>query len=276
MEHAPQAEHLRFLFDPGATLAAFAGQRRRFAATIEDLSGEELAAPSRCEDWTVADVLRHLVWVDVTVRSIWSGDLSDVGGFDPRVTPNEAVLRDRSVPDEAIRERYLESTPTMLRDLVDSGPERFGRPSLSPAGSVPWWMSAVHIGWDSSVHERDAMLPLDRPVEQLDEETVPCLAYSLALMSFFAGPDPMAVRIGSLQLSRDSGPVTVQARTNVDEAADPAATSSGTTVVMQSDDPVACIDAISGRCSLEQWLRGDPAMLHRLGGMARYFTSPTA
>ena len=224
----------------------------------------------------MADVLRHLVWADATVRRIWSGDLSGVGGFDPRVTPNEAVQRDRSVSDEAIRNRYLESTSTMLRDLVDSDPERFGHPSLSPAGSVPWWMSAVHIGWDSSVHERDVMLPVGRPVERLDDETELCLAYSLALVSFFAGSEPLAVRIGSLQLSREAGPVTVQARTNVQEAdkLHDRATSSGTMIVMESDDPVACIDAISGRGSLEQSLRGDPAVLHRLGGLARYFTSP--
>ena len=270
MDNAPQPDHIRFLFDPGSTLSTLAGQRRRFASTVEDFSSEELASPSRCRGWTVGDVLRHLVWGDRTLRRIWSGDQSIVADFDPRFTPDKAVQEDSAVPDEEIRDRYLVSTTTMVTDLEGADEQRFGQPSLSPVGQVPWWMSAVHLGWDSSIHERDALLPLGRSVTQLDSETVPFLAYSLVLMSFFAGRDPLSVRIGTIQVFREAGPVIVETVTTTDENDDGLASSPNS---LATDDPVKVIDAISGRGSIDDSLAGDAAVIHRLGGLARYFTS---
>ena len=187
---APQAEHIHFLFDPHATLCAFAAQRRRMAATASTLSPDELSAPSRCGGWTVTDVLRHLVWVDDIVHRVWSGDESLADGFDPRTTPDAFVQADRIVPDAEIRDRYLASTAAMSEELQAAGPERFGQPSLSPVGSVPWWLSAVHIGWDSAVHERDILVPLGRPVVASSDEALPSLAYALVMASFFSGRAP--------------------------------------------------------------------------------------
>jgi uncharacterized protein (TIGR03083 family) len=270
LENAPQPDHIRFLFDPRSTLSTLAGQRSRFASTVEDLSKEELASPSRCKGWTVGDVLRHLVWVDRTIRRIWSGDGSIAANFDPRLTPDKAVQEDRAIPDEEIRERYLFSTRSMISDLQCSDPQRFGQPSLSPVGQVPWWMSAVHIGWDSSIHERDALLPIGRSVTQLESETVPCLAYSLVLMSFFAGHDPLSVRIGTIKLFREAGPVIVETVATTHESDDAVASSPGS---LATDNPVKVIDAICGRGSIDDSLAGDIAVIHRLGGLARYFTS---
>jgi hypothetical protein len=215
-------------------------------------------------------VLRHLVWVDLTIRRIWSGDGSIAADFDPRHTPDKAVQEDRAIPDDEIRERYLLSTKTMITDLGCSDSQRFGHPSISPAGQVPWWMSAVHIGWDSSVHERDALLPLGRSVKQLESETVPCLAYSLVLMSFFAGHDPLSVRIGAIQVFREAGPVIVGTVTTTDESDDAVASSPSR---LATNNPVNVIDAICGRGSIDDSLAGDATVIHRLGGLARYFTS---
>lgn len=270
MEDAPQAAHILFLFDPRSTLSTLAGQRRRFASTVEDLSNEELASPSRCTGWTVGDVLRHLVWADLTMRQIWSGDESIVADFDPRLTPDKAVQDDRAVPDEEIRERYLISTRAMITDLERSDPQRFGQPSLSPAGHVPWWMSAVHLCWDSSIHERDVLLPLGRSVSLVESETAPCLAYSLVLMSFFAGREPLSVRIGTIQLCREAGPVIAETVATTDESDTAEA---GTPNRLTTDDPVKVIDAICGRGSIDDSLTGDAAAIDRLGGLARYFTS---
>jgi hypothetical protein len=204
------------------------------------------------------------------MRRIWSGDGSIVADFDPRLTPDKAVQEDRAIPDEEIRERYLLLTRRMVTDLDCSDPQRFGQPSLSPAGHVPWWMSAVHLCWDSSIHERDVLLPLDRSVTQLETETVPCLAYSLVLMSFFAGRDPLSVRIGTIQVFREVGPVIVEKVTTTDESHDGVPHSQD---CFATDDPVKVIDAISGRGSIADSLAGDDAVLHRLGGLARYFSS---
>ena len=273
MEDPPQADHLRFHFDPRTTLDSFAGQRRRFAAAVERLSLEELASPSRCAEWSVADVLRHLVWVDLVLRGIWSGDRSIADGFDPRTTPNDAVRLDRVVPDDAVRDRYLVSTEAMVGELESSGPERFGLPSLSPAGPVPWWMSAVHAGWDSSIHERDVLAPLGRPVEAGKRETVPALAYSLVLASFFAGRDLLWVRLGGVEVRRDGGPVVARAAADQPGHGDPPV---GSPTAVGAVDPVRAVDAIAGRVPVAEALEGDAVVVHRLGGLARYFTSVPA
>jgi uncharacterized protein (TIGR03083 family) len=266
---APQAEHVHFLFDPRTTLTALAGQRRRLCSSAATFTTDELAAPSRCEGWSVADVLRHLVWVDATMHQIWSGDESPVEGFDPRTTPNKWVEADRVVPDEEIRERYLSSTDAMALEMESADPQRLGHPSLSPLGAVPWWMSAVHIGWDSWIHERDVLIPLDRDVEDIPGETLPCLAYSMVVASFFSGRPPLNVRIGSVQLQRESDLVTAW---EPDEEPDEQSDSDGLTVLTGS--PVATIDSLSGRGALSDALVGDGAVIDRMAGLARFFTSP--
>jgi uncharacterized protein (TIGR03083 family) len=269
---APQAEHIRFIFDPGATLVVLAGQRRRFAATAAILSAEELAVPSRCEGWTVADVLRHLVWVDATMRKLWSGDESPVVGFDPRTTPDEAVRADRAVPDEEIRQRFLVSTEAMALELESAGPERFGAPSVSPAGRVPWWLSVMHVGWDSTIHERDVLGPLQRQVDPVPQETMASLAYSLVLASLFDRHGPLEVHIGPVRLSSGRGPATVWV---ADDGAggDDASRPSDDGPAVLDGDLVAAVDALSGREPLAAALHGDAAAIDRLGGLARFFTS---
>ena len=272
-EDALQADHIRFLFDPDTTLVALAGHRRRFGATVAALTAEELKTPSRCEGWTVADVLRHGVWADATMRRIWSGDESLADGFDPRTTPNEAVQADRAVPDEEMRRRYLSSTEAMIIELESADPERMGDPSLSPAGRVPWWLSAVHLGWDSTVHERDVLSPLDRAVEATPDETMVTLAYSLVLASFFSGREPLDVQIDTVRLRRGIGPViawTNKADTKHHDGNDYSADDAATVL---TGDPVAMIDALSGRIAPAEAFHGEVAVIERMCGLARYFTS---
>ena len=270
---APQADHIRFEFDPHATLTALAGQRRRLASTVAGLSAEELTAPSRCAGWTIADVLRHLVWADATMRVLWSGDQSMVAGFDPRTTPDDAVRVDRAVPDDEIRTRYLSSAEAMAVDLESAGPERFGLPSISPAGQVPWWMSAMHLSWDSTVHERDVTAPLGRAVEDVPEETEPCLAYSLVLVSFFCGHAPVRVQIGSVHLGRGADGVVRAWADTPDGDVERGESAGLDDVAMLAGSPVPAIDALCGRGSLTTTLTGDAGVIERLGGLARYFTS---
>jgi len=261
----PQPDHFRFLFDPRQTLTLLAGHRRRFGNAVAALTSEELAAPSRCAGWTVGDVLRHGIWADGALRRIWSGDRSMSKGFDPRTTPDEFVRAERAVADEDIRERYLSSTDTMIAELSDAGTERFGVPSWSPAGRVPWWISAVHVGWDSTVHERDILTPLGRSVEVPADEAATALAYVLVLASFLGGREVLDATIGPVQLRVGTGPTTVR-------AAGPDATDDDTVIVC-TGDPAALTDALTGRGQLVDVLVGPPGVAQRLNGLATFFTT---
>ncbi len=262
---APQAPRVRFLFDPAATLAAVAGQRRRFAAAVGLLGDDELSAPSRCAGWTVADVLRHGVWADEALRRTWAGDRSLEEGIDPRRTPDEFVRAERTVPDAEVAGRFCASSAEMVGELESAGTDRFGAPALSPIGDVPWWLAAVHLGWDSWIHERDVLVPLGLAGGGDPSETRTVLAYGLVLASFFAGRDPLDVAVGPVRLRRGGG-MTEAWAVGADDGRP-----GHLGAAELSGDPAATVDALSGRGRLPDVLAGAPEVVTRLGGMARYF-----
>ena len=258
----PQAEHVHVRLDPGTVTAAYARQRRRFAALVATLDEATLASPTRCTKWTVADVLRHGCDVDGWMRSIWSGTLP-LDAFDPRTTPHEFVVTGRSIADREVRDRYVASAEAMAADVAASAPDRWGLPSLVPAGPVPWWMSLLHVLYDSSLHERDARLPLGlAAAHDPDEETV-VLAWSLAIVGLF-GSDELDAIVAGVRVTAGAGLVTVAPVGDARDAGVP----------VLRGDPAVVSDALSGRGSLDDALDGHPAIVHRLGSLARFFTTP--
>ena len=249
----PQAEHITLDLDPAGALAAYARHRRRFADEAASLSDADLATQSRCSKWTVADVLRHGCDVDAWMQAIWTGGPLPFTSFDPRTTPHDSVMEGRDLPDAQVRDRYVTSARAMADDVEASGPSRWGLPSLCPAGPVPWWMSALHVFFDSWVHERDALLPLGRSVPVEPEETAPVLTWAVSLVGH-VGTDPLDAEVGGVHVVRRDGVVST------------------TTTVNGAHDVAAIIDAVSGRGSVDEALAGcDPAVVHRLGAMARFF-----
>jgi uncharacterized protein (TIGR03083 family) len=256
----PQAEQLILDVDPAMMLTAYARHRRRFAAEVGELDKTALGAPSRCSDWTVADTLRHCCDVDGWMQTIWAGEPLPFSSFDPRKTPDEWVAAGRSVPDAEVRDRYVASTELMATDVDASTRERWGTPSLSPLGFVPWWLSTMHVFYDSWVHERDVFVPLGIEPPVVDDETLPVLAYSLGIVGIFniLNSEPNDAVVAGVRVTAGEGPVVVIPVGDGDSNAEVA----------------AIIDALSGRGRVEEVLRGvDPEVVHRLGALARMFAS---
>jgi uncharacterized protein (TIGR03083 family) len=263
----PQADHLRVELDPGAVVTAYVRHRRRFAASVTSLDEAALRTPSRCSEWTVADVLRHGCDVDRWLRTIWAGEVP-FSAFDPRVTPHELVVEGRAVPDVEVRDRYVESAKAMAAEVDGSGPEQWGAPSLSFLGAVPWWLGLLHALFDSWVHERDLLLPLGRDVTVASDELEAVLAYSLAIVGYVSrrlGSDqPVDAVVCGFRVAADEGPVTVTRSSGSPPPGVPVLTG----------DPPLVVDGLSGRSSLEGVLAGSATMVHRLGVLARFFTTP--
>jgi uncharacterized protein (TIGR03083 family) len=256
MAEVPQADHVRVELDPAPVLAAYARHRRQFAEDVQSFDEDALATPSRCAGWSVADVLRHCIDADGWIQAIWTGAPLPFDHFDPTRTPDEFVVAGRGVPDCEVRDRYGPSVDAMVAGVAERQPEQWGDPSFSPLGAVPWWLSAVHLFYDSWLHRRDVLLPLGRDPEPAADETLPMLAYSLAIVGNLTKP-PTEAEVAGVRMVRADGPVIVS---TVDgNGADPAA-------------QAAIIDAISGRGSLVEALPGeDPALVHRVGVLARIF-----
>jgi uncharacterized protein (TIGR03083 family) len=251
----PQGDRINVDLDPAATLAAYARHRRRFALEVGSLDEAALAVQSRCSEWSVADVLRHGCDVDGWMRAIWAGEALPFTSFDPRTTPKEFVLAGRVIPDAEVRDRYAASAETMAADVGTSGSERWGLTSISPLGFVPWWQSALHVFYDSWVHERDALLPLGAAIPVVADEAVPILAYSLAVAGTLI-KEPTDTFIAGVHLMTGEGPAI----------ATPVTTGADT-----DGDVASIIDALSGRGIVEDALAGtDPDVVHRVGALARW------
>jgi uncharacterized protein (TIGR03083 family) len=247
----PHAEHVQVLVDPAPMVAAYARHRRRFAASVRELDADALASPSRCSRWSVADVLRHGIDVDGWMHAIWGGRPLPFDAFDPVTTPDELVAAGRATPDLEVRDRFVDSAESMAAEVAASDADRWALPSLSPLGAVPWWMSALHVFYDSWVHERDALVPLDTTVPVVDEEAVPILAYCLAVAGVFIS-EPTDTVIAGVRLTTGGGEPSV------------------TRLVGDGRPDAGLIDALSGRGELDAALPGVEAeIVHRLGALSR-------
>ena len=176
---------------PGDQLAPVTRQRRRFEAMLEGLSDDDWSAATRCDGWTVQDVVAHLAGVNAfwhaSVRAGLAGTPTRVlAGFDPATTPELMVAPMRDLAPKEILAQFASSNDAfmgVLAELDDGGWETLAE---SPPGHVPIRLLAQHALWDSWMHERDVALPmgLTPPVEP--DEVGSCLRYAAALSPAFA------------------------------------------------------------------------------------------
>jgi len=177
---------LRFegpLDDPSVPLLR---QRRRLASILAELDDAQWATPSRCEGWSVQDVIAHLVDTDrfwaISIAAGRSGEPTRVlATLDPVATPAELVDRVRSLPWAKVFERFVESTDAIAESVAGLDDDGWSMLGEAPPGHVPLRACALHAQWDGWIHERDVVLPLGlAPVEDPDE-IAGCLRYAPAL-----------------------------------------------------------------------------------------------
>ena len=92
-----------------------------------------------------------------------------------------------------------------LAGVDPSDRDRWSTTSISPLGFVPWWQSALHMLWDSWLHERDALIPIGTTVLIEADEVTPVLLYSLALAGTFC-KGPADVEVVGARLVVGDGP----------------------------------------------------------------------
>ena len=171
------------LGDPAVPLLR---QRRRLASLIGGLDDEQWAAPSRCEGWSVKDVIAHLVntnqfWV-FSIGAALGGEPSRfLATFDPVASPAELVEAVRTQPAADVLARFVETNQSLADAVAEVDDDGWSKLGEAPPGHVPLRAVALHALWDSWIHERDVVLPLGLvPVEEPDEITG-SLGYGAAL-----------------------------------------------------------------------------------------------
>src|SRR4051794_18050788 len=166
-------------------------QRRRLEAVLTGLAPEDWARPSRCEGWTVQDVVSHLVTVNgfwaISVRSGARGEPTRyLAAFDPVATPELLVDATRGQTPESMLEGFIASNDDFIGALDELDAAGWTALAEAPPGHVPISRLAEHALWDCWVHERDVMLPLGLEPEVEADEVRVSLRYGAALSPAFA------------------------------------------------------------------------------------------
>jgi uncharacterized protein (TIGR03083 family) len=162
----------------------FVRVRRDFVELLASLPDAGWNRPTRCADWTVHQVARHVRDVArMHVGQVSSGGRAyDLSAFDPRLTPGRLLLASQGeTPEQTLADlrSIVEREAALLADRSD-GPA--GELWLSPAGRMlhPWTF-ALHVHWDAWLHLRDVAVPLGRQMTQSALVTQTVILYALLL-----------------------------------------------------------------------------------------------
>lgn len=145
--------------------AAFRAHRNRLITELSELTEKEWNGPSRCHLWSVADVVSHLTdgnrWILASSQAVLSGtDFSLMSRFDNRLTPHEYVKAGRGRPREDILDDLATGTESVL--ITMQRVRELGHASMRmPIGHVSLTLAVLHALWDSWLHERDVLEPLN-------------------------------------------------------------------------------------------------------------------
>ena len=191
--------------DTDHLLEVFGGQRRRLIEVLREFGPHDWAAPTRCAEWSAHDVVRHLCDVTPLIAGQTRDRVVDpAAGFDPRVTPRQWLTDSAGESPDATLRRLAATTEEGLglaREQLASGR---GFNVSMPVGSADWTVLALHILWDSWVHERDVLLGVGASHEADDSATGYAVAYGLFIA--IAVASRFGDRIcGELTLSGDGG-----------------------------------------------------------------------
>jgi uncharacterized protein (TIGR03083 family) len=162
------------------------GQRDRLAATLAGLDDAQWSAPSRCDAWSVRDVVSHLAttngfWAFAIAAALAGEPTRVLSSFDPVTTPADLVDATRSQPPAEVLDQFVAGNRDLEAALASLGDGDWDTLAEAPHGHVPIRALALHALWDSWVHERDIVLPLGLPAAEEPDEVAACLRYVAAL-----------------------------------------------------------------------------------------------
>ena len=249
-------------------------QRARLAALLDGLDDEQWAAPTRCEGWSVQDVIAHLI----TTNQFWSlsvarglaGDPTRIlAEFDPVATPAQLVDAVRSrTPGETL-ELFRATNEALATTFNALDPDEWSQLAEAPPGHITIDLLALHALWDAWIHERDIALPLGLPVVEEADEIAGSLTYVVALGPAFTA-SVGSTRTGTLEVCATDPDVrvVVEIGTSIRLHAGPC---DGDAVVL-TGDAVELVEALSFRTPLDVDLADDDRWV--LGNLGEVFDQP--
>jgi uncharacterized protein (TIGR03083 family) len=166
-------------------------QRRRMESFLAGLTEAEWTRPSRCDGWTVQDVVAHVVGVNAFWRASVAAGLAGtptriLTGFDPVATPALMVDSMRALTPTEVLDQFAQSNDAFLGPLTGLDEAGWSMPAEAPPGHIPVRLLAQHALWDCWIHERDIALALGSVPAVERDEVLSCLRYAAALSPGFS------------------------------------------------------------------------------------------
>ncbi|HVC68838.1 MAG TPA: maleylpyruvate isomerase N-terminal domain-containing protein [Acidimicrobiales bacterium] len=255
--------------DPSVPLVR---QRRRMAEMLGALETDQWMVASRCDGWSVQDVIAHLAGVNrfwaLSIRSGLAGSptryLTD---FDPVTTPQRMVEPTRALAPGAVLDDFADSVDDLGDAIGGVDDASWERPAEAPPGHIALRALALHALWDAWIHERDIMLPLGLvPVEEADEVTG-SLLYAAIL-----GPALMAASgrrlSGKLAIRADRPTINFVVDVGVSVVARPPAAADADAWQL-TGSAVSLVEGLSARMALSHDLPADDSWL--VDGLGKAF-----
>lgn len=180
---------LRLDGDPSAIFEPLVRQNERLGNKLATLTDEQWAAGSRCEKWTVRDVIVHLgitnqFWTMSVAAGVAGEPTRMLEGFDPATTPLAlGAGNDDSSAD--VLEQFLQASAAWRSTLEGLSSAYWEAQAEAPPGHLSVSAVAHHALWDSWVHERDILLPLGETPVQESDEVLSSLRYAMGLSASF-------------------------------------------------------------------------------------------
>lgn len=172
-----------FSADP---IALMVRQRKRFGALLAHLDDDQWASPSRCDGWTVQDVITHLIstnqfWAFSITAGLNGAPTRFLSTFDPVRSPAELVIAAGTPSPSETLASFMESNDTLVGSVVAVGDGLWTTLAEAPPGHVSIGCLVLHALWDSVIHERDIALPLGLAISHQPDELAASLIYATAL-----------------------------------------------------------------------------------------------
>jgi len=233
-------------------------QRRRLGEFLATLDAAQWATASRCEGWSVQDVIAHLIgtnqyWGVSIAQGLKGEPTRYLAGFDPVATPAQMVDGLRSLAPADVLEQYDASVEQLAGVVVDLDDAKWKLPAEAPPGHIAISAVALHALWDAWTHERDVCLPLgSTPTAEPDEVTA-CLYYCAAIGPALAATQG-STRNGALAVTATAPDVafvvSVGSTVRVTDGPPPEA------AARLSGDAVTLVEGLTFRGPLEHGLAG--------------------
>jgi uncharacterized protein (TIGR03083 family) len=257
---------------PLEVLGALNRLRTRLLQSIDNLTPAQAEAQTRCDTWRAVDLVNHLAdttaWATESIAAATENRTTSIfDGFNVRDTPKR--LTDNAPRDlDTARARLHAAMADNMRQ-VPAALALHDRLSPTPLGPQPFPVAALHVMWDTWLHERDLLLPLGITPPPHEDEVRLCVIYTLRVVGFMTALRGRELS-ATLQLS---GATDITLRLDVD--------AKQTLVAIVDNQPAddatlhadaaTIVDALTGRGDIATALQGPPELRNALGALARVF-----